>query len=170
MQTHPRPSAVLCAAAVLALSACAPSAGPGPRPAPAEERVGTGYGTEPRATSTAAVSSLAEREMPRGANVTLAELLARVPGVRVNRRGGGQFSVIVRGFRSFGGGDEPLVDTGANAPLFVVDGVPRTLTSLEAIAPSSIVRIELLKDAGTLAAYGARGANGVILITTRDAL
>ncbi|MBB4638486.1 TonB-dependent receptor plug domain-containing protein [Longimicrobium terrae] len=160
MHPRSRPSAVLRAAAVLALSACAPSVAPGPQPAPEEEQVGTGYGTERRATSTAAVSSLAEDDMPRGGNTTLVELLDRVPGVTVNRRGGGQFTVRVRGSRTFAGSDEPL---------FVVDGMPRTLTSLEAIAPSSIVRIELLKDAGTLAGYGARGANGVILITTRDA-
>jgi TonB-dependent starch-binding outer membrane protein SusC len=80
--------------------------------------------------------------------------------VDVTRLGGADFSVRIRGARSL---------AGSNEPLFVVDGVPRTAGALDAIAPSSVVRIDVLKDAATLAAYGARGANGVILITTLDA-
>lgn len=120
----------------------------------------TGYGSERRSTSTAAVSSLAGPGMPDRNGATLADLLDRVPGVEVRRTGGADFSVRIRGVRSLG---------ATNEPLYVVDGVPRTAGALDAIAPSSVVRIDVLKDAGTLAAYGSRGANGVVLITTLDA-
>lgn len=87
------------------------------------------------------------------------ELLeARVSGVRVTRLADGNYHIQVRGVNTFHGSSEPL---------FVLDGVPlldrRTLTGLN---PADIERIEVLKDA-TAAAYGARGANGVILITTK---
>ncbi len=56
-------------------------------------------------------------------------------------------------------------------PLFVIDGVPllsnRPGHELDGINPSDIERIDVLKDAGSAAVYGSRGANGVILITTR---
>jgi len=151
-------------AAALLLAALAAACGPG-RASPSqgpeeEERVQTGYGSERRAISTASVSSVAGEEMPNRSGASIADLLDRVPGVSVTRLGGADFTVRIRGSRSI---------ALSNEPLYVVDGVPRTLHALEAIAPSSIVRIDVLKDAATLAAYGARGANGVILITTLDA-
>lgn len=148
-------------ALLAALAACGPgradppSDGPEPEEAP---RVRTGYGSERPETSTATVASIEGRDVPRG--TSLADMLDRVPGVEVRRLGGADFSVRIRGVRSI---------TSTNEPLFVVDGTPRTATSLEALIPSSIVRIDVLKDAGSLAAYGARGANGVVLITTEDA-
>jgi TonB-dependent SusC/RagA subfamily outer membrane receptor len=154
---HPRFVPLL----LLLLAACGPGRAAAPSDGPAdEERVQTGYGSERRGTSTASVSSLSGEGMPDRSGATLAELLGRVPGVEVRRMDGAEFSVRIRGSRSIG---------LSNEPLFVVDGVPRTHTALEAIAPSSVVRIDVLKDAGSLAAYGARGANGVILITTLDA-
>lgn len=144
-----------------ALAACGPGRAAAPTDGPAdEERVRTGYGSEARATSTAAVSSLAGSGMPDRNGASLADLLGRVPGVQVTRLGGADFSVRIRGVRSFGAGNEPL---------FVVDGTIRPQGALDAITPSSVVRIDVLKDAGTLAAYGSRGANGVVLITTNPA-
>jgi TonB-dependent SusC/RagA subfamily outer membrane receptor len=114
----------------------------------------------------------ATSEAPRGANgvldqedlennrVTRIEQLleARVSGVRVRRLANGEFSVQIRGTNTLQGSTEPL---------FVLDGVPLLNTrSLMGINPSDVARIEVLKD-GTAAAYGTRGANGVILITTR---
>lgn len=147
------------AALLLALAACGPGrAAPPPHgPGEEEERVPTGYATEPSATATASVSSIRGRDVPRG--TSLADMLDRVPGVDVTRLGGADFSVRIRGVRSL---------VNSNEPLFVVDGSPRTAGALDALIPSSIVRIDVLKDAGSLAAYGARGANGVILITTLD--
>lgn len=146
---------------LLALAACGPgrAAPPADGPEPEEEpRVRTGYSSERAGTHTASVASIEGRHVPRGSS--LADMLDRVPGVDVRRLSGADFSVRIRGVRSL---------TSSNEPLFVVDGMPRMATTLEAIIPGSIVRIDVLKDPGSLAAYGARGANGVILITTEDA-
>lgn len=92
------------------------------------------------------------------------ELLdARFAGVRVLRLGGGRFSVQVRGLSTVHGHSQPL---------YVVDGIP--LPEVDefgplGINPNDILRIEVLKDIGSMSLYGVRGANGVILITTRGA-
>ena len=152
-------------AGALLLAALAAACGPGRSTAPTggpedEDRVRTGYGTERRATSTASVSSLAGEGMPDRSGASLADLLDRVPGVDVTRLGGTGFTVRIRGTRTLSGGGEPL---------YVVDGTPRPAGALDAVIPSIVVRIDVLKDAASLAVYGARGANGVILITTEDA-
>jgi TonB-dependent SusC/RagA subfamily outer membrane receptor len=82
-------------------------------------------------------------------------LAARFPGVEVIGGGTGA-SVRVRGSTSL---------VGNNEPLYVLDGMP--VSSLVGINPRDVARIEVLKDAGSTAAYGIRGANGVILITTK---
>jgi TonB-dependent starch-binding outer membrane protein SusC len=83
---------------------------------------------------------------------------ARVSGVRVRRLANGEYSIQIRGINALHGSTEPL---------FVVDGVPLPDSrSLVGVNPVDVARIEVLKD-GTAAAYGVRGANGVILITTR---
>ena len=115
---------------------------------------------EPRPEARDGSSSVLDEEDLRNRPVTRFEelLQARVAGVRVTRLANGDFRVQVRGINNFHGTSEPL---------FVIDGVPvidrRTLIGLN---PVDVVRIEVLKD-GSAAAYGARGANGVILITTR---
>ena len=160
-----RSTAVL---ALLAAAACAghrPALRPdAPRPAEPEDEISTGYGTEPRSTSTGSVSSVTREEIETRRATSIQELLERLPGVSVTRGANGQFSVQIRGVRTIQGSGEPL---------FVIDGVPRAgpgyTAALEAIHPSSIERIDVLKDASTLAMYGARGANGVIVITTLDA-
>jgi TonB-dependent SusC/RagA subfamily outer membrane receptor len=133
-------------------------------PSPDDDDIETGYGHEPRGTSSAAVSTLRRADFDAQRASSVQELLERVPGVTVVHLANGQFSVRVRGIRSM---------ESDNEPLFVVDGVPRTSAgfsaSLEAIHPSSIKRIDVLKDASSLAMYGSRGANGVIVITTVDA-
>ena len=114
----------------------------------------------PRQAAENGSSSVLEEEDLRNRPVTRFEelLQARVAGVRVIRLANGDFRVQVRGINNFHGTSEPL---------FVIDGVPvsdrRTLVGLN---PVDVVRIEVLKD-GTAAAYGSRGANGVILITTK---
>lgn len=166
MRIHFRVATVL--VVVAAAAACAgpmPVLRPdAPRPPEPEEEISTGYGTEPRSTSTGAVSSVTRAEIENRRATSVQELLDRLPGVSVRRLANGQFSIRIRGVRTFQGDGEPL---------FVIDGVPRTgpgyTAALEAINPSSIERIDVLKDASTLAQYGARGANGVIVITTIDA-
>jgi TonB-dependent SusC/RagA subfamily outer membrane receptor len=137
---------------------------PSPTPPDDDDEIATGYGHEPRGTSSAAVSTLHRADFDAQRANSVQELLERVPGVTVVHLANGQFSVRVRGIRSM---------EGDNEPLFVVDGVARTsagfTAGLEAIHPSSIKRIDVLKDASSLAMYGSRGANGVIVITTVDA-
>jgi TonB-dependent starch-binding outer membrane protein SusC len=88
-------------------------------------------------------------------------LQGRAAGVQVITRPGGGFSMRIRGPGSFIGDTEPL---------YVVDGMPvhsDASRGLYWLNPADIQRIEILKDAGAAAIYGMRGANGVVLITTR---
>ena len=81
---------------------------------------------------------------------------ARFSGVQVIPNGG-NFTIQIRGTGSFGSGNEPLV---------VIDGATRTVRDLSSVHPREVMRIEVMKDAAA-SFYGARGANGVIVITTR---
>jgi TonB-dependent SusC/RagA subfamily outer membrane receptor len=97
----------------------------------------------------------------RGSATTMADMIdGRFAGVEVRRLASGGMSVRIRGVRSFKGNGEPL---------FVVDGIPQhgTNGTLADIDPRDVHSIEVLKDAGSTAVYGARGSNGVILITTK---
>jgi TonB-dependent SusC/RagA subfamily outer membrane receptor len=86
--------------------------------------------------------------------------VGRFPGVQVFHSPGQGISVRIRGATSV---------MGSNEPLYVVDGFPLEPGpgGLIAINPSDIAKIEVLKDAGSTAEYGVRGANGVVLITTK---
>ena len=123
-----------------------------------EEIVVTGYSTESRRETTGALSIVKARDIqaiPTG-NVEQA-LQGRVPGVTVisNGQPGTTSKVRVRGFGALGG----------NQPLYVVDGVP-TFT-VDFLSPGDIESTTVLKDATTAAVYGARAANGVIVIETK---
>jgi TonB-dependent SusC/RagA subfamily outer membrane receptor len=88
-------------------------------------------------------------------------LVGRVAGVQIVRLAGGGISVRIRGQGSM---------TGDNEPLYVVDGMLVQATAdrgLYWLNPADIRRIEILKDPSTTSMYGMRGANGVVLITTR---
>lgn len=130
-----------------------------------EEVVVVGYGTRKRSDVTGSVVAMEEgelREVPV-ANPVMA-LQGRVAGVEIERtssRPGTGSQIRVRGSRSLGS-DE----SGVNDPLIVLDGIPYS-GNLNDINPSDIVNINILKDASATAIYGSRGANGVILITTR---
>jgi TonB-dependent SusC/RagA subfamily outer membrane receptor len=120
------------------------------------------YGTQDRRAATGAVATV-EGDVGRQASATsMADLLdGRVPGLEVQRLAGNRISLRIRGQRSFLGSGEPLL---------VVDGTPvdgaagGTLADMD---PRTVQRVEVLRDAGSLAAYGSRGANGVLLVTTR---
>ena len=87
----------------------------------------------------------------------------RAPGVRVIRGQDGSFRLQIRGVSS---------PVGRNDPLVVIDGTPtselRPGSVLASLNPQDVVRIDVLKDAASTAFYGMRGANGVIVITTRQ--
>jgi TonB-dependent SusC/RagA subfamily outer membrane receptor len=86
-------------------------------------------------------------------------LVGRFPGVRVTRLTNGTLSVQIRGATTIHGNNEPL---------YVIDGLPIAAGAggLVGINPNDIQRIQVLKDVGSTAFYGVRGANGVVLITT----
>ena len=120
-----------------------------------------GYGTQKKSQVTGAISTVSDeqlRDVPV-ANIGQA-LQGRAAGINVSstNTNPGQAPVIrIRGNRSF---------SGSNDPLLVVDGIPFD-GSLNDLNPDDITSLEVLKDASATAIYGARGANGVILISTR---
>jgi TonB-linked SusC/RagA family outer membrane protein len=141
-----------------------------------EEVVVVGYGTVKKSDLTGSVSSIkgdAIREMP----VTSVDqaIQSRAPGVQVTQSSGapgGGISIRVRGANSINSGSEPL---------YVIDGFPmypdngalgtsgnrQPSNAMATINPNEIESIEILKDASATSIYGSRGANGVILITTK---
>jgi TonB-dependent SusC/RagA subfamily outer membrane receptor len=86
----------------------------------------------------------------------------KVAGVDIgsSERPGTIPSINIRGVRSL---------TASNTPLFVVDGIPLITGSIDNINPQDIESIDVLKDASATAIYGSRGANGVVIITTKQA-
>lgn len=127
-----------------------------------EEVVVVGYGTVKKRDLTGAVASVNAEKISSVPSTTAAEALqGRIPGVVVttsNWSPGQTPSVMIRGKRSI---------KASNDPLYVVDGVPIT-GGLGEISPADIESMEVLKDASATAIYGARGANGVILVTTKQ--
>ena len=126
------------------------------------EVVVVGYGTMKKKDLTGSVATVNINDiaMVTGSDV-LQALQARVPGVDLQQEGGGEagagVNITLRGNRSL---------KASNAPLVIVDGVEYG-TTLD-IPASAIEMVDILKDAASTAMYGARGANGVILITTKS--
>ncbi|NBB22766.1 SusC/RagA family TonB-linked outer membrane protein [Runella sp. CRIBMP] len=134
-----------------------------------EEIVVIGYGTLRKSDLTGSVSTVkADQLMERPAPSLAQQLSGRMAGVQVNTnsgRPGGRTTIRVRGFSSI---------NSSNNPLYVVDGVmmpqgtqTQFTSAIDYINPNDIVSVEVLKDASSTAIYGARGANGVILVTTK---
>jgi TonB-linked SusC/RagA family outer membrane protein len=128
-----------------------------------DELVVLGYGvTQKRAKVTNSVSKVTEDNLTIGTNANPAQaLVGAVSGVKVDVTTGSPSatpSITVRGGTNYNG--------GSNEPLVVVDGVVRA--SLSDINPNDIEDMQILKDAGATAIYGARAGNGVILITTKQ--
>ena len=127
-----------------------------------EDVVVIGYGTMKRKDLTGSVASVSGDKLAANPVATVAEALqGQLPGVNVisqDGRPGGSMSIRIRGGGSI---------TQSNDPLFIVDGVQ--VSSIDDIAADNIESIDVLKDAASTAIYGARGANSVILITTKGA-
>lgn len=127
-----------------------------------EDVVVIGYGSIKRKNLTGTVSSLGATEISRVPVSSAAEAITgRLPGVQVTTTDGAPGAEIV--IRVRGGGSV----TQDNSPLYIVDGFP--VNSINDVAPTDIASIDILKDAATAAIYGARGANGVVIITTKSA-
>ncbi|MGM0620015.1 MAG: SusC/RagA family TonB-linked outer membrane protein [Bacteroidota bacterium] len=126
-----------------------------------EEVVAVGYGTVKKRDLTGSVSSVSgDNLMDIPVASTAQALTGRLAGVQITTTEGSPDAEIK--IRVRGGGSI----TQDNSPLYIVDGFP--VSSISDIAPTDIASIDVLKDASSTAIYGARGANGVIIITTKD--
>jgi TonB-linked SusC/RagA family outer membrane protein len=127
-----------------------------------DEVVVIGYGSVARKDVTTAVSTVSTKEIDERPIVSAAQAIqGKAAGVNVyqpNGAPGGEMVIRVRGTTSF---------NGSNNPLYVVDGVP--VDNLNFLSPMDIASMQILKDASSAAIYGSRAANGVILITTKQA-
>jgi TonB-linked SusC/RagA family outer membrane protein len=125
-----------------------------------DEVVVVGYGTMKKSDLTGAVSSIKTEDILNTKSSNAIEALqGKIAGIdmtRVDGQAGSGFNILIRGARSL---------TASNAPIYIVDGVD--YGSDININPNDIASMEVLKDASSTAIYGARGANGVVLITTK---
>ena len=126
-----------------------------------EEVVVTGYGTTKKRDVVTSVASVGAEQLKDIPVTSAAEALqGKLSGVSVTTTEGSpdaDVKIRVRGGTSL---------TQSNDPLYIVDGMP--VSSISDIAPSDIASMDVLKDAAATAIYGAQGANGVIIITTKD--
>ncbi len=133
------------------------------------EVVVVGYGTQRKVETTGAIASVKAEDIIQTPVTNVAQgLQARMAGVQITQNSsapGGNISVRVRGTNSINGTSEPL---------YIVDGIQisnsggvNEVSPLSTINPSDIESVEVLKDASATAIYGSRGANGVVLITTK---
>ncbi|MCK0135703.1 SusC/RagA family TonB-linked outer membrane protein [Arenibacter sp. S6351L] len=127
-----------------------------------DEVVVVGFGTQSRSLMSSSVSKIKQTEIQNSPAVNPVQLLqGKVAGLSVNvdsGQPGSGAAVYIRG------GTQTDPRSSANEPLYIIDGVFRE--DLNGVSPSDIKSIEVLKDAASTAIYGARAANGVILVTT----
>ena len=126
-----------------------------------DEIIVVGYGTTTVKDATGSVEAITAKEMTKGNIVTAENLISgRVAGVNITTSGapGSGSQIRIRGGSSL---------NASNDPLIVIDGLPLQGVDLNSINPNDIESFSVLKDASATAIYGARGANGVIIITTK---
>ena len=120
-----------------------------------------GYGTVRKKDLTGSVSSISDKQI---ANIPVSNvseaMTGKMAGVNITTTEGSPDADVK--IRVRGGGSL----SQDNSPLYIVDGFP--VSSISDIAPSEIQSIDVLKDASSTAIYGARGANGVIIVTTKS--
>lgn len=126
-----------------------------------EEVVVVGYGTQKRRDVTGAIASVPKDRLEMVPSINIAQALqGSVPGVVVQQSQGGanpQSTIVIRGRNSI---------LASNDPLIILDGIPYN-GNLSDINVNEVASIEVLKDASSTAIYGSRGANGVIIVTTK---
>lgn len=126
-----------------------------------DEIVVLGYGNIRRSDVTGSIASVSSESISKVASASVADALAgKMAGVQITTADGAldaEISVRVRGGGSI---------TQDNSPLFLVDGFP--VDDLSGIPPTDIESIDVLKEASMTAIYGARGANGVVIVTTKN--
>lgn len=129
----------------------------------AENIIVVGYGTQKKKDVTGSVASVSKDRLQQLPNTNIAQALqGAIPGLQINTNSGSaegnDVSIDIRGRNSI---------SASNSPLIIWDGVPFT-GGISEINPSDIESIDILKDASASAIYGSRGANGVILITSKQ--
>ena len=126
-----------------------------------DEVVVVGYGVQRKSDVTGALTRVGEEQLNnRPVTSAIEALQGKAAGVDItsSERPGTIGNIRIRGQRSITGGSEPL---------YVVDGIPLKSGGIESINPRDIESIDILKDASATAVYGANGANGVVLVTTK---
>lgn len=122
-----------------------------------------GYGSIEKKDLTGSIETISANELVRVNNSNVTETLnGKVSGVLVTKssnRPGAGMSMQIRGMNSI---------NSSNEPLYVVDGIP-SYSGLKHLSPNDIQSIDVLKDASSTAIYGSRGANGVVIVTTKGA-
>jgi len=125
-----------------------------------DEVVVVGYGTQKRVTVVGAITTISTRDLKQSPTTNLSNALAgRMSGMMVNQFSGGepgvdQSQIFVRGMST----------RNNQSPIVIVDGIER---DFQYLSPDEVETFSILKDASATAVYGVRGANGVILVTTR---
>ena len=124
--------------------------------------VAVGYGDVKKGDLTGAIGSANMKDLVKTPVSNISESLGgRIAGVQVSSGDGGlgdNYNITIRGAGSL---------TGSTAPLYVIDGFPQETSGLGNLSPNDIESIDILKDASATAIYGARGANGVVIVTTK---
>jgi TonB-linked SusC/RagA family outer membrane protein len=128
-----------------------------------EEVVVEGYRTTSRRTSAVAVTTITSETIEGRPNVSFVQSLqGQIPGLNIStgsgQPGSSNTTVILRGVGSINGNIEPL---------YVIDGVPTNFSNFRSLNANDIASVSVLKDAGATSIYGNRGANGVIVVTTK---
>ncbi len=121
-----------------------------------------GYATVKRKDVTGSVAGINQKDIrSRPVDNALQAMQGKVAGVDItsNERPGQVGSINIRGVRSL---------SASNSPLFVVDGIPLSTGGIEYLNPNDIESIDVLKDASATAIFGSRGANGVVIVTTKQ--
>ncbi|WP_346316414.1 TonB-dependent receptor [Chitinophaga sp. YIM B06452] len=134
------------------------------KPSALNEVIVVGYGSQKKADVTGSIASINEEALKSvPASNLVSALQSQAPGLDIQKAGGNSHpgatpSISIRGQRSFG---------ASNDVLYVVDGIPYNGNYINDLNQDDVVAVQILKDASATAIYGSRGANGVILISTK---
>jgi TonB-linked SusC/RagA family outer membrane protein len=127
-----------------------------------DEIVVVGYGRTKKSLVSGSIAKVSSDDLSQGSNLRIEQALqGKTAGVAIQSNDGqpgAKMTVRIRGTGTNGKSD----------PLYIVDGLPIAPNAMDFISPSDIESVEVLKDAASAAIYGARGANGVVLITTKQ--
>lgn len=127
-----------------------------------DEVVVVGYGTQKKSLVTGAISKVNSEELKKSSDMRVTQALqGKTAGVVISSNSGqpgDQVSIRIRGIGTNGDAE----------PLYIIDGLPMSGSGTDFLNSNDVESIEVLKDAASSAIYGARGANGVILITTKS--